>query len=75
MRRSDNGTEFCNSDFKTYFKAQGIIHETSMNYCPEQNGVSERKNRTIVEKARALRLDAGLPMCYWGEAVLTAIYL
>ena len=42
---------------------------------PSQNGVAERKNRSIVEMAKCMLLDAGLPLKYWGEAVMTAVYL
>ena len=44
-------------------------------YTPEQNGVAERKNRTIVEAARAMLCDQGLPKFLWGEAVNTAVYI
>lgn len=73
--RSDNGTEFCNKKFQQFFKDCGIVHETTVPYTPEQNGVQERANRTVVEKARALLFEAGLPKSFWAEAVNTAIYL
>lgn len=73
--RSDNGLEYCNSQFNNLFKSAGIVHETTVPYCPEQNSVQERANRVVVEKARALLADSGLPKPYWGEAINTAIYL
>lgn len=73
--RSDNGKEYCNRVFEDYLRKYGIIHETTVPYNPEQNGVSERCNRTIIEKALAMLEDSGLERRYWGEAVNTAIYL
>lgn len=73
--RSDNGTEFVNHDMTQFFKENGIVHQTTVPYTPQQNGVSERVNRTVVEKARSMLQDSGLPRAYWGEAVSTAIYL
>src|SRR5690606_2608370 len=57
--RSDNGTEYVNQAFKDYLSHCGIKHQTTVRYSPEQNGVSERCNRTIVEKARTLLQEAG----------------
>lgn len=73
--RSDNGSEYCNSKFVDFLRKEGIIHQTSVPYCPQQNGVSERLNRTLLEKARCLLIGAGLCTRFWGEAVMTAVYL
>lgn len=71
--RSDNGTEFmC---LTAYFREQGIIHETSCVGTPQQNGRVERKHRHILNVARALRFQAGLPIEFWAEYALTACYL
>ena len=68
--RSDNGTEFmC---LTKYFREQGIIHETSCVGTPQQNGPVERKDRHILNVARALRFQAGLPIEFWAECALTA---
>ena len=53
----------------------GIKRETTTPHTPEQNGVAERKNRTIVEAARAMLCDQGLPKFLWGEAANTAVYI
>ncbi|XP_045447465.1 uncharacterized protein LOC123655756 [Melitaea cinxia] len=53
----------------------GIVHQKTNPYTPEQNGLSERTNRTIVEKARCLLFDAGLDKKFWAEATNTAVYL
>lgn len=73
--RSDNGKEFVNRELLNYFKSQGIEHQTTVPYTPQQNGVAERKNRTLVEMGRCMLLDAGLALQFWGEAISTAAYL
>ncbi|KAJ8709420.1 hypothetical protein PYW07_009246 [Mythimna separata] len=73
--RSDNGSEFCNRSFANHFTQCGIIHETTVPYTPQQNGVAERLNRTLMEKSRAMLQDADLDKKYWAEAVNTACYL
>jgi len=73
--RTDNGTEYSNSRFMKYLAENGIVHQTSVPYTPEQNGVSERANRTIGDKARTMLLDAGLPESFWAEAVNIAVYI
>ncbi|KAG7539387.1 Reverse transcriptase RNA-dependent DNA polymerase [Arabidopsis suecica] len=71
--RSDNGSEFiCLSDF---FAEKGIIHETSCVGTPQQNGRVEHKHRHILNVARALRFQAGLPIEFWSYCALTAAYL
>lgn len=73
--RSDNGLEFCNREFDTYLQNEGINHQKTNPYTPEQNGLCERTNRTVVEKARCLLFDSGLGKEFWGEATNTAVYL
>lgn len=73
--RTDNGTEYCNKDFSKYLADSGIKHQTTTPYTPEQNGLSERKNRTLVERAKCMLSDANLPKIYWAEAVSTAAYI
>lgn len=73
--RTDNGTEYCNSNLSNFLTKEGIIHQTTVRFCPEQNGVAERVNRTIFEKARAMLQESCLCDRFWGEAVITAIYL
>jgi len=73
--RSDNGGEYASHRFKEHLKACGIRHEFSIPRTPQQNGVAERLNRTLVEATRSMLLDADLPKQYWAEAVNTAAYL
>lgn len=73
--RSDNGTEYVNNQFLKFFKDCGIQFQTTAPYTPQQNGVAERLNRTIVEKARCMLFQAGLSTGLWAEATFTAVYL
>ena len=73
--RTDNGLEFCSNIFEDFLKDAGIVHQKSNSYTPEQNGMSERINRTLVERARCLLFDAGLDKKFWAEATNTAVYL
>lgn len=73
--RSDNGTEFVNEVMRDVCTKAGIIHETSVPYTPQQNGVAERANRTLVERARCMLSDSGLGKELWAEAVHHASFL
>ena len=73
--RSDNGSEFVSNSMKIFYKAHGIIQETSCTATPQQNGRVERKHRHILNVVRALRFEAHLPTEFWGECVLTAAHL
>lgn len=73
--RSDNGTEFTNKEFENYLNHRGIKRERTVAYNPQSNGVVERSNRILLDKARTLLIDAQLPMKFWAEAVATATYL
>ena len=72
---SDNGGEFTSGEFKTLCKEVGIKRDLSTPYNPQQNGVAERKNRTIMEAVKAMIHDQDLPMHLWAEAARTAIYV
>ncbi|XP_073816655.1 ecdysteroid phosphate phosphatase isoform X1 [Musca autumnalis] len=73
--RSDNGTEYLNNDFQMFLKSEGINHQTTVVYTPQQNGIAERANRTLMEMARCLLLDSGLPQSIWSEALNTSVYI
>ncbi|GJU23939.1 retrovirus-related pol polyprotein from transposon TNT 1-94 [Tanacetum coccineum] len=72
--RTDNGTEFVNQTLREYYKKVGISHETSVARSPQQNGVVERRNRTLIEAARTMLIYAKAPLFLWAEAVATACY-
>ncbi|KAI5343659.1 hypothetical protein L3X38_011535 [Prunus dulcis] len=72
--RFDNGGEFVNHDFHTYFQTHGIIHETTCPETPQQNGVAERKNRHVLETARALLISGHVPHHHSDDVVVTAVH-
>ncbi|CAL2224950.1 unnamed protein product [Prunus armeniaca] len=73
--RTDNEGEYVNNTLTSFFHAQGIIHRMTTSFTPQQNGVSERKNRQLLKVARSLMLDMFVPHHLWGHAVLSAAYL
>ncbi|GJW65556.1 putative ribonuclease H-like domain-containing protein [Tanacetum coccineum] len=73
--RCDNGTEFKNKDVIEFCGSKGIKREYSNARTPQQNGVAERKNRTLIEAARTMLADSFLPNTFWAEAVSTACYV
>ncbi|GJX35178.1 putative ribonuclease H-like domain-containing protein [Tanacetum coccineum] len=72
--RTDNGTEFVNQTLREYYEKVGISHETSVACSPQQNGVIERRNCTLIEAARTMLIYAKAPLFLWAEAVATACY-
>lgn len=73
--RTDNGTEYCNSVFESFLTKCGIIHQTTTPYTPQHNGMAERMNRTLVEKAKCMIFYANLDKPIWAEAIATAMYI
>jgi hypothetical protein len=65
----------CQRISRHFLEAEGISHQLTVEYTPQQNGVAERANRTLVEMARCILLQANLPDTLWAEAVNTATYL
>ncbi|PWA72457.1 Integrase, catalytic region, Zinc finger, CCHC-type, Peptidase aspartic, catalytic [Artemisia annua] len=72
--RTDNGTKFKNQDLECFCDEKGISQNFSSPYTPEQNGVAERKNRTLIEAARTMLNGSVLSKHFWTEAVKTACY-
>lgn len=73
--RSDNATEYLSKEFTEYFEKEGIMRQLSTPYTPQQNGIAERANRTLVEMARTMLTQSKLLMSLWAEAVSTAAYI
>src|SRR5438128_494813 len=72
--RSDNGSEFKNSHIDDYCDEDGIKHELSSTYTPQQNDVVERKNKTLITLARSMLDEYGTSKRFWAEAINTACY-
>ena len=73
--RSDRGGEYLSGEFQQYLKRRGIYHQLTTAESPEQNGVAERMNRTLVEKARAMMNATNIPHTFWSEAIANAAYV
>ena len=71
---SDNGTEFKNSIMKELWNEKGITHTFLTHMTPQQNGVVERKNRTLIEAERTILEESKLPTYFWAEAINTSCY-
>jgi transposase InsO family protein len=72
--RSDNGTEFKNSQIEEFLEEDNIKHELSSPYTPQQNGVVERKNRTLMDMARTMLEEYKTSDRFWAEAINTTCY-
>lgn len=73
--RSDGGGEYTSREFNKFCQECGIERQVTVPYSPQQNGVAERKNRSLMEMARTMITDQGLPYKFWAEAVYTSAYL
>lgn len=73
--RTDRGGEFLSKEFLQYCEEAGISRQFTAPYSPQQNGVVERRNRTMIEMARSLLKEMEMPLYLWGEAVRHSIYL
>ena len=73
--RTDNGGEFTSNEAKSFYASKGIQLLTSVPYSPQQNGVAERKNRTLIEKTRAMMKHANTPKRYWQYAMAAATHV
>ncbi|GJZ97609.1 retrovirus-related pol polyprotein from transposon TNT 1-94 [Tanacetum coccineum] len=73
--RTDNGGEYTGDEFDTFCRQEGIKRQFTTAYTPQQNGVAERMNRTLLERARAMLATASLGKSFWAEAVNTACYV
>ena len=75
IQSSGNGGEYTSKDFNKFCIEAGIRRDFTVPYNPQQNGVAERKNRTIIEATKEMIHDQSLPMNLWAEACMTTIYV
>lgn len=73
--RTDNAPEYDDKVCRPFFDSLGIVHEISCVDSPEQNGRVEIRHRNLLEMARAMRFQSGVPLQYWGECVMAAIHV
>ena len=73
--RTDNGLEYCSNEFDEFCRKMGIARHKTVRNTPQQNGLAERMNRTLIEKLRCMLLSSNLSKHFWPEAVVTAAYL
>jgi hypothetical protein len=73
--KSDRGGEYFPQEFTNYYEENGLIHQRSAPYTPQQNGLVERKNRTLVNMLNAMIISVRLPFNLWGEVLLTACHV
>jgi hypothetical protein len=73
--QTDGGGEYCSNDAHLFYSSSGINHRITVPYSPESNGIAERLNRSIMEAAEAMMINAKLPDEFWADAVNTSVYL
>lgn len=73
--RTDGGEQYVSKYFDALYEKEGNMHEAVPTYTPQQNGIAERKNRTIIEMVRSMLRGKHLPNELWGEAVSTVTYI
>ncbi|KAH9648835.1 hypothetical protein KPL70_025759 [Citrus sinensis] len=73
--RTDNGLEFCNKRFDDFCAENGVVRHKTMRHTPQQNGLAERMNRTLMDKVRCMLIQSRLPMSLWAETLSTACYI
>ena len=73
--RTDNGGEYISAAFKSYLEQHGITHHTTIPYTPQQNGVAERMNRTLIDLVRSMLHAKNMDKKFWAEALNTAVYI
>eukprot|EP00253_Pinus_taeda_P035023 PITA_35023 len=75
VSRTNNGGKFCSKEFEEFYKKSGISRHKTTPYTPQQNGVAERMNKTLMERVRSMLSGAGLGHEFWADSVETAYYL
>ncbi|KAM2369740.1 hypothetical protein ACFXTH_047137 [Malus domestica] len=73
--RSDRGGEYTSLEFSRFCEDMGLERQLTVAYSPQQNGVAERKNKTVIEMTRTMMIEKKIPLKFWAEAVNTAVYL
>lgn len=72
---SDGGGDFESTKFKKLCEENGIEHEVTSPYTPQYNGLTERRNRTLLDMTRSMMKTKNMPKQLWGEAIATSVYV
>ena len=72
---TDRGHEYLSDLFKAYYDEKGKVRQLTIPYNPQQNGVAERRNKTLLDMVRSMMTQAKLPISFWGDALMTATYI
>jgi transposase InsO family protein len=72
---TDNAREYTSNEFENYLRQHGIQHQTAVPYNPQQNGVAERKNRTLLNMVCSMMLFKNVKLMFWTDAVLCTVYV
>lgn len=75
MLRIDRGKEYTSKQSEKFFEDEGVERKLTIGYAPQQNSVSERKNQTVIEMAKTMLKEKGMPSTFWAEAAYTVVYL
>ena len=73
--QTNRGCEYLFDLFKEYCNEKGIVRQPTIPYTPQQNGVAERRNRTLLDMVRSMMAQVMLPIFFWGDALMTAAYI
>ena len=73
--RTDRGHEYLTKQFEELCIEKGIIRKLTTHYTPQQNGVVERRNRTLLDMTRSMMAQTNLPISFWGDVLLTVAYI
>ena len=73
--RTDRGREYLSDQFRKWCEEKGIARQLTIPYTPQQNGVAERRNRTLLDMVRFMMAQTNLLISFWGDALLIAAYI
>lgn len=73
--RTENGLEYFNLRFDKFYKEEGVVRHRTCTYTPQQNGIAERLNMSIMNKVRSTLSESGLEVKFWAETVSTSVYV
>lgn len=73
--RTDQGREYLSNQFEELCNEKGIVRQLTTPYTPQQNGMAERRNRTLLDMVWSMMAQTNLPISFWGDASLTTVYI